>query len=160
MQLVTWDQIIWPLLLLHWNTLLLLPFLHTNIASHREGLNVKNWHWESCGCNFLWKAFQRFYKFHQGFYLSRISDILHMWGFSGGREGERKRGPPRSAGSIWRAAAADNSKYGTSHISDVPLDLVNNSISGLTSENSNFCLVTNLRISAPPARHLVVQLHL
>ena len=59
---------------------------------------------------------------------------------------------------MWRAA--DISKYGTSHISDVPLDLVNNSISGLTSENSNFCLVTNLRISAPPARHLVVQLHL
>ena len=65
--------------------------------------------------------------------------------------GEEREGPPRRDGSMWRAA--DNSKYGTSHISDVPLDLVNNSISGLTSEK--FCRITNLRIFGPPALHLL-----
>ena len=39
------------------------------------------------------------------------------------RAGEATKGMKRS---MWRT---DNAKYGTSHISDVPLDLVNNSIS-------------------------------
>ena len=57
---------------------------------------------------------------------------------------------------MWRAA--DISKYGTSHISDVPLDLVNNSISGLTSEK--FCRITNLRIFGPTRPPPAAQLHL
>ena len=90
-------------------------------------------------------------RFHQGIfldslvsYLSRNSDTLHMCGGPGGKRRDHRA---RDSSKRIHVASRQSSKYGTSHISDVPLDLVNNSISGLTSEN--FCRITNLRIFGP-----------
>ena len=75
------------------------------------------------------------------------------------RAREATKGMKRS---MWRT---DNAKYGTSHISDVPLDLVNNSISTAEAnkwkfQGGNFphlTNITNLQLAsqAPPAHHLV-----